>query len=438
MDTSTKKHDHHRTQLEQGYCLCKNKLCGFTQKNLSGYNKGPIPSRHKGSAAKWCKPLAKPIKVHFDPDKSNYQSWLLILSICHHIPAFLTEFRHHFIVNSSPLSGGEKKPRKQWLINRIHFPGALLVHREEKKCKLSFNTSVMSPAVAKFLDGIDNAHDGLGYKKRMTDRENTVGFLETYARGILSANLFQVFMNSKGRVKTKNLPSPDYLVQAPVISIEDVCRFCLALKIQIPTRALNTRAAADHVPMRQLVMAPPPPPDTSSFTQCNQLPPPPRKLATIKQKGVMGEVILASDDGSLDLPRTGISIPMTHKGNLTIYPRMVEAEEAIQLTNHLVADPGIFRQNKCCGFSDEPRVQAHFHSEATEEFDKPQPGYKYGVITLKGRPLHTVPCLAQLAERCGRLCNVVGDCCWNIGTTVVYYRNGKDYMGQHKGKLVSH
>ena len=413
MDTT-----HQRTKWEQGYCLCKNKVCGFTQQKLSRYT-GPIPSCHKGSAAEWCKPDSKPIKVHFDPDKSNYQSWLLILSICYHIPDFLTAFNKDVVDVRLSKNQGERQSRKQWLINRIHFPGALLVHRQQKKYGLLLNTSVMLPGVAKLLEGLDRSGC---QRKRMTDHENTLGYLEQYAEGILPTNLYQVFLQSKR--KLKNELSSECLVQAPVISLTDVFLFCRASKI--PTTTYTDATIINIVPTgRRLVMAAPPPPASRFFKQ------PPRTLATIQRNGI--EVILASDDGSQDLPRTGKSLPMTHGGNVTVYPRMLEAEDAVQLTKDLMADPGVFFLNKVCGFNDEPRVQAHFHSEATEDFNQPQPGYRYGGITLKARPVHRVPSLCQLAERCGLLCKVKD---WSIGTTVVLYRNGKDYMGFHKGTYI--
>ena len=38
----------------------------------------------------WCQPT--PFKITFNPHTSNYKGWLLVLSLCHHIPAFKKQF----------------------------------------------------------------------------------------------------------------------------------------------------------------------------------------------------------------------------------------------------------------------------------------------------------------------------------------------------------
>jgi hypothetical protein len=79
------------------------------------------------------------------------------------------------------------------------------------------------------------------------------------------------------------------------------------------------------------------------------------------------------DNGSGNLPTTGISsIPLRNKGELTIYPRMVETEEAMQLTDEIVSRPDLFHQYKVQGFNNKRRLQAQYHHEATDDFDSPQ------------------------------------------------------------------
>ena len=90
-----------------------------------------------------------------------------------------------------------------------------------------------------------------------------------------------------------------------------------------------------------------------------------RRLATI-QRGLRRPVDVVIDEGSGNFPTTGISsIPLRNKGELTIYPRMVETEEAtsMQLTDEILSRPHLFR------------LQAQFHHEATDDFDSQQPGY---------------------------------------------------------------
>ena len=158
-------------------------------------------------------------------------------------------------------------------------------------------------------------------------------------------------MQAKRKIKKKW--SSEDSVQAPVISLDDVCRFCSALKIQIPNAALTIPTYTNDTIINivlagRLIMADPPPPASKNFYKQSKGQPPPQTLATIHGNGIQEVILLASYDGSGDLPRTGITVPMTHgHGNLTIYPtRMVEqAEDAIQLTKDLLADLGIFLGN---------------------------------------------------------------------------------------------
>jgi 2OG-Fe(II) oxygenase superfamily len=159
----------------------------------------------------------------------------------------------------------------------------------------------------------------------------------------------------------------------------------------------------------------------------------PRILATLYRRGITK--VIAIDDGSPHVAMTGIPFRLPKGGLLKTYPRMADTDEAIQVTNDLLANPKVLGQHRVNGFNPEPRVQAHFHHEATEDFyGQRQPGYRYNLITMKSRQLQSVPSLCQLSERCRKLCKVPQ---WNIGgTTVVLYRDGKDKMGQHKGTCV--
>jgi 2OG-Fe(II) oxygenase superfamily len=161
-----------------------------------------------------------------------------------------------------------------------------------------------------------------------------------------------------------------------------------------------------------------------------------RRLATIQPGVGRRPVDVVFDDGSNDLSTTGISIPLRNGSQLTIYPRMVETEEAMKLTDEIMSRHHLFRQYRVQGFNNERRLQAQFHHKATDDFHSPQPGYRYNnQTTLKGRPLSTIPSLERLADRLKKLCKVP---VWSIGATIVVYRNGRDKMGQHRGKYRFH
>jgi 2OG-Fe(II) oxygenase superfamily len=260
----------------------------------------------------------------------------------------------------------------------------------------------------------------------------TVGSLEQYAERILPANVHQEFLQAKNRLK-KKYPL-ECFVQAPVVPLEDVQRFC-SLMMRLPSdndfldndndNSFISIVVTGKLEMAVIPLVPEIPVKPSE-------PPPPRILATIQRGGGPVEVI-AVDDGSVELSWMGIPYRLFQGGLLTIYPRMVKTEEAVEVTNALMEKPSLFGQHLIQGFNEEPRILAHsFHHEATDDFEgEPQPGYRYNHITVKARPLQRIPSLYPLSERCQWICDVPE---WNIGTTVVLYRNGKDKMCQHKDK----
>jgi hypothetical protein len=103
------------------------------------------------------------------------------------------------------------------------------------------------------------------------------------------------------------------------------------------------------------ILAPTPPQSISSLPTTNQeLVEQPScgtwRLATI-QSGLGRPVDHVVSD---NLPTTGISsIPLQNKGELTTYPRIVETEEAMQLTDEILSRPHLFRQHKFQGFNNE-------------------------------------------------------------------------------------
>ena len=298
----------------------------------------------------------------------------------------------------------------------------------------------MCPDIAKSLQDLNvsevDTEDGVGLRTTnpITNLHNTVGSLEQYAERILPANIYQEFLQAKNKFK-KKYPL-ECFVQAPVVPLEDVQRFC-SLMLKLPTDRDAEDKNNDNddtfihiVPTMQLTSLAVVPLVPEIPVKPSE-PPPPRILATIQRGGGPVEVI-AVDNGSFELSWMGIPYCLLQGGLLTIYPRMVPTEEAVEVTNALMENPSLFGQHLIQGFNEEPRIQAHFHHEATDDFEgQPQPGYRYNHITVKARPLQRIPSLYRLSERCQWICDVPE---WNIGTTVVLYRNGKDKMGQHKGK----
>ena len=241
---------HQRSQYNQGYCLCQTNVCVLTQQQLGRY-RGRIPPRVRVNV-EWYHP-ATPVAVHFHPVRSNYTTWLLVLSMCYHIPAFLETFLKD--VGDLPLPHwGQQHPIKKakWLINRIHFPATLLLHRRQKTYGLTHNAKLLSPGIAKALETLDSASVLAGEGRiPMTTTENTVGFLEQYAEQVLPDNLYQQFLQSKIRTKPEKRP-PDFFVQAPGVSSAEVLRFCRALNL-LPDAIINI------VPRQQLVVVAVPP-----------------------------------------------------------------------------------------------------------------------------------------------------------------------------------
>lgn len=158
----------------------------------------------------------------------------------------------------------------------------------------------------------------------------------------------------------------------------------------------------------------------------------PRALATIQTylgKNKWGEKrLLAQADG-----RDCIKIPLSRGGDLCIYPDMIPLEVAKGLTQDILGKPEVFRHYLIQGINKEPRVHAQFHQDATADFNQRQPGYRYNQsITAKARPLSTfarLETLYELAKKAGGVKQ------WNIGATVVVYRDGNDKMGQHAGTI---
>jgi hypothetical protein len=156
----------------------------------------------------WCQSL--PIKITFNPHTSTYKNWLLVLSICHHIPAFTNKFlaMTKFDDMVSPM-----KNSRQWFINRIHFPHSLLENWSTHK--IHRNQWLLPAAVAHHLSASDNN------KTRMVEYVNTVPFLEGFGGRILPAAAIQLFQLSMLNMKTINPLQGHNYMQAPVGSLHE-------------------------------------------------------------------------------------------------------------------------------------------------------------------------------------------------------------------------
>ena len=341
----------------------------------------------------WCRP--SPFTVAFHPEKSKYNSWILFLCLCHHFPSF----KDNFIATAQ-----SKTPKiKQWYINRHHFPRALLENRSTYG--VSSLISLLTEAAAeRIVELIGN--------KRLLSTVNRVSQLKTYAEEILPEVALRRFRYQAGKKSGKGHQPPvkdHYYVQAPVGKV-------LEAKQYIATVNQSQDEGS-----------------TSPSGNAN----PPRVLARLQKKSKfkrwVDDKILAVDDGA---DTKEIPLPQgSNFGCLRIYPNMVPTWEAKNIAEDLRSKPYLFREYPIQGINKEPRLQAHFHHEATMDYyNCEQPGYKYNTTIVKGIPISVIPSLQILADRTRKL---NGGEEWNIGTTVVLYRSGKDKMGQHSGESSS-
>jgi hypothetical protein len=150
----------------------------------------------------------------------------------------------------------------------------------------------MCPDIAKLLQGLNvsnvDTEDGVGLRTTnpITNLHNTVGSLEQYAERILvPANIFQEFLQAKNKFK-KKYPLECFL-QAPVVPLEEVQRFC-SLMLKLPTDRDaddNDDSFINIVVTGKLEMAVTSPPHLPEIPVKPSEPPPPRIIATIQCGG---------------------------------------------------------------------------------------------------------------------------------------------------------
>ncbi len=127
-------------------CVCRKQQCFFVQTQLCEL---VTPSTTVGDEPPvsdvtdvWCQP--RPVSIYFQPAEAKYQTWLLLLSLCHHIKGFTEEFLSVLADFDAPPSLGGRTAAKQWFVNRIHFLRALLENRSTHL--ISQNTTLMGAA----------------------------------------------------------------------------------------------------------------------------------------------------------------------------------------------------------------------------------------------------------------------------------------------------
>ena len=122
-------------------------------------------------------------------------------------------------------------------------------------------------------------------------------------------------------------------------------------------------------------------------------------------------------------------IPLSRGGKLNIFPNLIDPKRVNRVKKEIL-ESNFWRKYSIQG-GDEPRLHFLAHEDATDEFeDKIQPGYRYANITMKARPLSSVPKLQELSKDLADL-RQIPDGKWNIGIHPVLYRDNKDSMGDH-------
>lgn len=118
-------------------------------------------------------------------------------------------------------------------------------------------------------------------------------------------------------------------------------------------------------------------------------------------------------------------------GTVRVYLNLLPTTIQQEVTKELKSHPTFFREYRIQG-TKEPRAHFLLHENAPnhdiDDDSNKSPGYKYGTITMKARPLSLLPHLEHLSYGLNLLCRVP---CWNVGVDVVAYRDGRDSIGFH-------
>jgi alkylated DNA repair dioxygenase AlkB len=126
------------------------------------------------------------------------------------------------------------------------------------------------------------------------------------------------------------------------------------------------------------------------------------------------------------MPAPSKEFHLARGGTLRIWKDLVDATTLKALRDEMLEEVE-FRRYRIHD-TPEPRVHCLYHAGTTETAAEAQPGYRYGNVTLKARPLEEVPRIQQVAQSFADLCHVNE---WNIGVMPICYRSGQDRMGKH-------
>jgi len=119
-------------------------------------------------------------------------------------------------------------------------------------------------------------------------------------------------------------------------------------------------------------------------------------------------------------------IDLRRGGRVRVFPNLVSIGTVENVKKELL-NCKLFRQYRIQG-NNEPRAHFLLHQAANDDFNSPQPGYRYGTITMKARPLGWLPQLKKLAVDMAKVCDVDY---FNLGINPVCYRGGQDKIGDH-------
>ena len=122
------------------------------------------------------------------------------------------------------------------------------------------------------------------------------------------------------------------------------------------------------------------------------------------------------------------NILLARGGTFTATPNYISSSMNRMRILAELEEKGQFLQHTIQG-NDEPRVHCLLHEYAS---DRPETsydfGYKYGVTTLLGTPLHKMPVIEAVSQDMANSCGIG---MWSIGINAVWYRGMNDYIGMH-------
>ena len=124
-----------------------------------------------------------------------------------------------------------------------------------------------------------------------------------------------------------------------------------------------------------------------------------------------------------------ITIHLHRGGHVKIYPNVMTSKICQDVKAELLSPDhcGMFRRYQIQA-NDEPRAHFLLHEDATQDFNIPQPGYRYANVTLKARPLYFMNMVHYISDYMKEKCKVEK---WTIGVNPVIYRDGRDKISAH-------